>query len=171
MAAAQGLGEALAHRLGKEGAHVLVADIADEKAEAVARKGWSELLLDYQDLLQAVKRSEAVDLVRQTIQIAIDEMYHALELGIVIRQMGGTPSFRSDEVIRYLRIVDNLDRDRQTEDRLELIQLLRRAHKKRKAKGIGRKERKTKIPNRIRSTPDRSPWKAASSMATGKAIR
>jgi IS30 family transposase len=39
--------------------------------------------------------------------------------------------------------------DRQTEDRLELIQLLRRAHKKRKAKGIGRKERKTKIPNRI----------------------
>ena len=40
------------------------------KAEAVARKGWSELLLDYQDLLQAVKRSEAVDLVRQTIQIA-----------------------------------------------------------------------------------------------------
>jgi class 3 adenylate cyclase len=40
------------------------------KAEAMARKGWSELLLDYQDLLRAVKRSEAVDLVRQTIQIA-----------------------------------------------------------------------------------------------------
>lgn len=39
------------------------------KAEAAARKGWSELLLDYQDLLQAVKRSEAVDLVRQAIQI------------------------------------------------------------------------------------------------------
>ncbi len=35
--AAQGLGEALAHRLGKEGAHVLVADIADEKAQAVAQ--------------------------------------------------------------------------------------------------------------------------------------
>jgi bacterioferritin (cytochrome b1) len=52
----------------------------------------------------------------QTIQIGIDEMYHALQLGIVIRQMGGTPSFRSDEVIRYPRIVDNLDRDRQTED-------------------------------------------------------
>jgi len=35
--ASQGLGEALAHRLGREGAHVVVADIADDKAEAVAR--------------------------------------------------------------------------------------------------------------------------------------
>jgi IS30 family transposase len=34
-------------------------------------------------------------------------------------------------------------------NRLEMINLLRRAHKKRKNKGIGRKERKTKIPNRI----------------------
>ena len=34
--AAQGLGEALAHRLGREGAHVTVADIADEKAQEVA---------------------------------------------------------------------------------------------------------------------------------------
>jgi len=52
----------------------------------------------------------------QTIQIGIDEMYHALQLGVVIRLMGGTPSFKTDEVIRYPRIVDNLDRDRQTED-------------------------------------------------------
>ena len=35
--AAQGLGEALAHRLGQEGANVVVVDIADEKAEAVAQ--------------------------------------------------------------------------------------------------------------------------------------
>jgi len=35
--AAQGLGEALAHRLAKEGAHVVVADIMDDKAEAVAK--------------------------------------------------------------------------------------------------------------------------------------
>jgi len=34
--AGQGLGEALAHRLGREGAHVVVADIADDKAAAVA---------------------------------------------------------------------------------------------------------------------------------------
>jgi IS30 family transposase len=37
----------------------------------------------------------------------------------------------------------------QNPDRLEMIQLLRRAHKKRRNKGIGRKVRKTKIPNRI----------------------
>ena len=36
--AAQGLGEALAHRLGQEGAHVVVADINDEKAQAVAQE-------------------------------------------------------------------------------------------------------------------------------------
>jgi IS30 family transposase len=37
----------------------------------------------------------------------------------------------------------------QTPNRLEMISQLRRAHKKRRAKGIGRKEKKTKIPNRI----------------------
>jgi len=35
--AGQGLGEALAHRLGQESAAVVVADIADERAEAVAQ--------------------------------------------------------------------------------------------------------------------------------------
>ena len=37
----------------------------------------------------------------------------------------------------------------QNPQRLEMINLLRRAHKKRRNKGIGRKVRKTKIPNRI----------------------
>jgi len=37
----------------------------------------------------------------------------------------------------------------QTPNRHELIACLRRAHRKRRQKGIGRKERKTKIPNRI----------------------
>jgi IS30 family transposase len=36
-----------------------------------------------------------------------------------------------------------------TETREELIACLRRAHRKRKPKGIGRKEKKTKIPNRV----------------------
>jgi IS30 family transposase len=36
-----------------------------------------------------------------------------------------------------------------TEAREEMIACLRRAHRKRKPKGIGRKERKTKIPNRV----------------------
>jgi class 3 adenylate cyclase len=60
--------------------HYLLADLgglgarllgnATLKAEAAVRKGWSELLLDYLDLLQAVKRSEAIDLVRQAIGLA-----------------------------------------------------------------------------------------------------
>lgn len=37
----------------------------------------------------------------------------------------------------------------QNPNRLEMIQLLRRAHRKRRNKGIGRKVRKTTIPNRI----------------------
>jgi IS30 family transposase len=37
----------------------------------------------------------------------------------------------------------------QNPDRLEMIQLLRRAHRKRRNKSIGRKVRKTTIPNRI----------------------
>jgi len=52
----------------------------------------------------------------QTIQIGIDEMYHALQLGIIITQMGGVPSFKTDEVRRYPRIMDNLKRDKMTED-------------------------------------------------------
>jgi bacterioferritin (cytochrome b1) len=56
------------------------------------------------------------DARRQTIQIGIDEMYHALQLGIIIKKMGGIPSFKTDEVIRYPKIIDNLKRDRMTED-------------------------------------------------------
>ena len=52
----------------------------------------------------------------QTIQIGIDEMYHSLQLGIIITQMGGVPSFKTDEVIRYPKIIDNLKRDKMTED-------------------------------------------------------
>jgi bacterioferritin (cytochrome b1) len=52
----------------------------------------------------------------QTIQIGIDEMYHSLQLGIIIIQMGGNPSFKTDEVIRYPRVIDNFKRDKMTED-------------------------------------------------------
>ena len=37
----------------------------------------------------------------------------------------------------------------ETEGRQDLIRFLRRAHRKRKSKGIGRKERKSKIPGRV----------------------
>lgn len=66
----------------------------------------------YQDPI--LKRRQ--DVRAQTIQIGIDEMYHSLQLGIIITQMGGIPSFKTDEVFRYPRIIDNLERDKQTED-------------------------------------------------------
>ncbi|MBN1222471.1 MAG: ferritin-like domain-containing protein [Candidatus Aminicenantes bacterium] len=66
----------------------------------------------YEDPIMKIK----TDARAQTIQIGIDEMYHALQLGIVIRQMGGEPSFKTDEVIRYPKIMDNLKRDKMTED-------------------------------------------------------
>ncbi len=63
------------------------------------------------------------DMRGQTIQIGIDEMYHALQLGVVLTQMGVTPTFQTDEVIRYPRIIDNLKRDKTTEDMvMELYQ-------------------------------------------------
>jgi len=52
----------------------------------------------------------------QTIQIGIDEMYHSLQLGIIIKQMGGEPSFKTDEAIRYPKVIDNFKRDKLTED-------------------------------------------------------
>ncbi len=66
----------------------------------------------YQD--PVLKRKQ--DVRAQTIQIGIDEMYHSLQLGVIITQMGGTPSFKTDEVFRYPRIIDNLERDKKTED-------------------------------------------------------
>jgi bacterioferritin (cytochrome b1) len=56
------------------------------------------------------------DMRAQTIQIGIDEMYHALQLGIILTQMGVRPTFKTDEVLRYPRIIDNLKRDKMTED-------------------------------------------------------
>ncbi len=59
---------------------------------------------------------QRTDARAQTIQIGIDEMYHALQLGIVLAQMGAVPSFRTDEIVRYPRVVDNLRRDKMTEE-------------------------------------------------------
>jgi bacterioferritin (cytochrome b1) len=66
----------------------------------------------YEDPVSKMK----TDVRGQTIQIGIDEMYHALQLGIVVTQMGGVPSFKTDEVARFPRILDNLARDQKTED-------------------------------------------------------
>jgi bacterioferritin (cytochrome b1) len=59
---------------------------------------------------------QRTDARAQTIQIGIDEMYHALQLGIVLTQMGAEPSFATDEVVRFPRVIDNLRRDKMTEE-------------------------------------------------------
>jgi bacterioferritin (cytochrome b1) len=59
---------------------------------------------------------QRTDIRAQTIQIGIDEMYHALQLGIVLTQMGIPPSFETDEILRFPRIIDNLRRDKMTEE-------------------------------------------------------
>jgi class 3 adenylate cyclase len=51
------------------------------KAEVVLGKSWSELLADYLDVLQAVKRSEVVDLVRQAVSVAGPEHSEAHRRG------------------------------------------------------------------------------------------
>jgi len=59
---------------------------------------------------------QRTDARAQTIQIGIDEMYHALQLGMVLTQMGAEPGFATDEVVRFPRIIDNLKRDKMTEE-------------------------------------------------------
>jgi len=68
--------------------------------------------LFYEDPIMKLR----TDARAQTIQIGIDEMYHSLQLGVIIRQLGSDPSFKTDEVIRFPKVVDNLKRDKMTED-------------------------------------------------------
>ena len=56
------------------------------------------------------------DVRAQTIQIGIDEMYHALQIGLLLKQIGAEPSFRTAVIKRYPLIIDNLKRDKTTED-------------------------------------------------------
>ncbi len=58
----------------------------------------------------------STDVRAQVIQVGIDEMYHSLQLGIILRQLGEIPTFKTNEVIRYPQIIDNLRRDKLTED-------------------------------------------------------
>jgi bacterioferritin (cytochrome b1) len=67
-------------------------------------------------LYQDPVMKKTTDARAQTIQIGIDEMYHSLQLGIIIQQMGGEPSFKTDKVLRYPKVLDNFRRDQETED-------------------------------------------------------
>jgi len=66
----------------------------------------------YQDPVLQAK----TDVRGQTIQIAIDEMYHSQQFGLILHGLGVSPSFKTDEVVRFPRILDNLRRDKDTED-------------------------------------------------------
>jgi bacterioferritin (cytochrome b1) len=59
---------------------------------------------------------QTTDARAQTIQIGIDEMYHALQLGITLSRMGVEPEFGTDEIVRYPRILDNIKEDKRTEE-------------------------------------------------------
>ncbi len=64
---------------------------------------------------------QRTDARAQTIQIGIDEMYHALQLGTILTQMGVEPGFETDEIVRFPRIVDNLREDKRTEDEVTAL--------------------------------------------------
>jgi IS30 family transposase len=81
------------------------------------------------------------DLIRQYVIENLEEGWSPEQIA------GRLPIDHPGQIISHEAIYQYIY-DLQTEIRLELIQHLRRAHKKRKAKGIGRKEKKTKIPNR-----------------------
>ncbi|MDD8020069.1 MAG: ferritin-like domain-containing protein [Acidobacteriota bacterium] len=66
-----------------------------------------------------------LDVRAQTIQIGIDEMYHALQIGLLLKQIGAEPSLRTDTIKRYPRIIDNLKRDKTTEE--EVTELYQKA--------------------------------------------
>jgi bacterioferritin (cytochrome b1) len=59
---------------------------------------------------------QTTDARAQTIQIGIDEMYHALQLGITLARLGTDPGFGTDEVVRFPGVADNLRRDKMTEE-------------------------------------------------------
>ena len=59
---------------------------------------------------------QTTDARAQTIQIGIDEMYHALQLGVTLARLGVDPGFGTDEVVRFPLVADNLRRDKMTEE-------------------------------------------------------
>jgi IS30 family transposase len=81
------------------------------------------------------------DLIRQYVVDKLEEGWSPEQIA------GRLPIDHPGQIISHEAIYQYIY-DLQTEIRLELIQHLRRAHKKRKVKGISRKEKKTKIPNR-----------------------
>jgi IS30 family transposase len=82
------------------------------------------------------------DLIRQYVKAGLAKGWSPEQISGRIRLEHPGESINHEAIYQYIYHPQN-------PDRLEMIQLLRRAHKKRKNKSIGRKVRKTTIPNRI----------------------
>jgi transposase, IS30 family len=82
------------------------------------------------------------DFIRQYVRDGLEQGWSPEQISGRIRIDHPRHSINHEAIYQYIYHPQN-------PNRLEMINLLRRAHKKRRAKGIGRKERKTKIPNRI----------------------
>ena len=82
------------------------------------------------------------DLVRQYVRDCLAKGWSPEQISGRIRIDHPGHSINHEAVYQYIYHPQN-------PNRLEMIQLLRRAHKKRRNKSIGRKVRKTTIPNRI----------------------
>lgn len=81
-------------------------------------------------------------LVRQYVKDGLAEGWSPEQISGRIRIDHPGQSIHHEAIYQYIYHPQN-------SDRLDMIQLLRRAHKKRRNKSIGRKVRKTRIPNRI----------------------
>jgi len=82
------------------------------------------------------------DFIRKYVKDGLEQGWSPEQISGRIRIDHPGNIINHEAIYQYIYHPQNLHR-------LEMINLLRRAHKKRKNKGIGRKERKTKIPNRI----------------------
>lgn len=82
------------------------------------------------------------DLVRQYVKDGLTKGWSPEQISGRIRIDHQGQSINHEAIYQYIYHPQN-------PDRLEMIQLLRRAHKKRRNKSIGRKVRKATIPNRI----------------------
>jgi len=82
------------------------------------------------------------DFIRQYVKDGLEKGWSPEQISGRIRIDHPGHSINHEAIYQYIYHPQN-------PHRLEMINLLRRAHKKRKNKSIGRKERKTKIPNRI----------------------
>ena len=91
--AGQGLGEALAHRLAREGAHVAVADVVDDKAAAVA---------------EAIAREHGVRTIRVHADVTDPQQTEAM-IDRTVQELGGLDIVVSNAGILFSGAITEFD--------------------------------------------------------------